>query len=256
MIRGLKYFSYIWLTNLVDQSRIMRINLKTDQLSQKDEVETVISKIRELIINRQLEPGDKLPSERTLSEKFNASRSQLRLAIQKLEFYGLVKKYPKSGTFVSKMGVGALNSMIVNILRLQTPDFKSLVETRLILETKAVKLAAIRRTDKHLYQIEKAHEAYVEKSLSGKNAIDEDLLFHLKVAEASCNTVINSLMLVITPEIITNFVNNRVCDTTNFAVLIKEHQDILNAIKNSDPDQATNSLKTHFKDLYNYCDTN
>jgi len=234
----------------------MRINLEPDPLSPKDEIETVISKIRELIITRQLEPGDKLPSERTLSQKFDASRSQLRLAIQKLEFYGLVKRFPKSGTFVSKIGVGALNSMMANILHLQVPHFKSLVETRLILETKAVKLAAIRRTEKQLYQIEKAHEAYIEKSINDQNAVDEDLLFHLKVVEASCNSVINSLMLVITPEIITNFVTNKICDKTNFSILIQEHQNIVQAIKNKDQDQATESLKIHFKDLYNYCNTN
>ncbi|MHA7058874.1 FadR/GntR family transcriptional regulator [Aquimarina sp. M1] len=231
----------------------MRINPETDPLSPKDEVEKVISKIRDLIINRQLEPGDKLPSERTLSEKFGASRSQLKLAIQKLEFYGLVKRYPKSGTFVSKIGVGALNSMMANILQLQIPDFKSLVETRLILEAKAVRLAAIRRTKKQLHQIEEAHEAYIEKSINGENAVDEDLLFHLKVVEASCNSVINSLMLTITPEIITNFVTYEVCDQTNFSTLIQEHQNIMNAIKNNDPDQATKNLKIHFKDLYSYC---
>ncbi|MBW1295116.1 FadR/GntR family transcriptional regulator [Aquimarina litoralis] len=233
----------------------MKTNLEPESLSPGNEIETVISKIRDLIINRQLEPGDKLPSERALSEKFNVSRSQLRLAIQKLEFYGLVKKYPKSGTFVSKIGVGALNSMMANILHLQTPDFKSLVETRLILETKAVKLAAIRRTEKQLYQIELAHEAYINKSINGENAIDEDLLFHLKLAEASGNSVINSLMLVITPEIITNFVTNKICDKNSFSTLIKEHQDIVTAIKNSDPDQATQSLKIHFNDLYQYCKT-
>jgi len=234
----------------------MSAKQKTKDFSTKDDVEKVISKIRDLIVTRQLEPGDKLPSERTLSEKFNASRSQLRLAIQKLEFYGLIKRYPKSGTFVSKIGVSALNSMMANILHLQTPDFKALVETRLILETKAVKLAAVRRTEKQLYQIEQAHEAYIKKSINGQEALDEDLLFHLKVAEASCNSVINSLMLVITPEIITNFVSNKICDISNYSSLIKEHQDIVDAIKNNDPDQATESLKLHFKDLYNYCNTN
>ena len=126
----------------------MKLNTHKNGSSQKDEVEMVISQIRELIITRQLEPGDKLPSERSLSQKFGVSRNQLRLAIQKLEFYGLVQKFAKSGTFVSRIGVDAINVMISNILHLQTPDFKSLVETRIILETKAIKLAAIRRTEK------------------------------------------------------------------------------------------------------------
>jgi len=49
----------------------------------------IIIGIRDLINFKNLEPGDKLPSERMLSEKFEVSRSNVREAIQKLEFYGL-----------------------------------------------------------------------------------------------------------------------------------------------------------------------
>mgnify|MGYP002283134132 CR=1 FL=1 len=90
-----------------------------------------------------MEPGDKLPSERMMSEKFETSRSNVREAIQKLEFYGLLKSIPQSGTFVANIGVIALNGMIDDILRLEDPDFKSLVETRILLELKTSKLAAI-----------------------------------------------------------------------------------------------------------------
>ena len=94
----------------------------------------IIIGIRDLINFKSLEPGDKLPSERMLSEKFEVSRSNVREAIQKLEFYGLLKSRPQSGTFVANIGVTALNGMIEDILRLDEPDFKSLVETRILLE--------------------------------------------------------------------------------------------------------------------------
>ncbi len=83
-----------------------------------------------------------------MSEKFGVTRSNVREAIQKLEFYGLLKSIPQSGTFVANIGVIAMNGMIDDILQLKDPDFKSLVETRILLELKSVRLAALRRTDK------------------------------------------------------------------------------------------------------------
>ena len=56
----------------------------------------VIVKIRELINHKNLEPGDKLPSERMLSEKFGVTRSIIRNSIQKLELYGLLKSIPQN----------------------------------------------------------------------------------------------------------------------------------------------------------------
>ena len=90
---------------------------------------TIFKGIRELINYKNLEPGDKLPSERMLSEKFGLSRNNVREAIQKLEFYGILKSIPQSGTFIANIGVIAMNGMIDEILMLDEPNFKSLVET-------------------------------------------------------------------------------------------------------------------------------
>jgi DNA-binding transcriptional regulator YhcF (GntR family) len=84
----------------------------------------IISKIRDLINFKNLEPGEKLPSERMMSEKFGVSRSNVREAIQKLELYGLLKSIPQSGTFIANIGIIALNGMIDDILRLEEQDFK------------------------------------------------------------------------------------------------------------------------------------
>lgn len=218
------------------------------------ESNAIIKKIRELILTKQLEPGDRLPAERELAQKFDVSRNQLRQALQKLEFYGLVKKYPQSGTRVSNIGVTALNGMMSDILQLEKPDFKSLVETRIIMETQAVRLAALRRTDRQLKEIEKTHEAYKLKASKGKDAVEEDLMFHIKIAEASNNSVLRSMMLIITPEIITHFIKNKVCDKEQNYLLVEEHQNIVNAIRDKDADKAELHLRDHFKELYKYCE--
>jgi len=214
---------------------------------------SIIFKIRELINFKNLEPGDKLPSERMLSEKFGVSRSNVREAIQRLEFYGLLRSIPQSGTFVANIGVIAMNGMIDDILRLESPDFKSLVETRILLELKTVRLASLRRTDADLKQMTDALAAYSEKVLKGEDAVQEDLLFHLAIAKASGNTTLNTLMLMITPEIITNFEKHHVCDKSTAMSAIEEHSDILNAIKNKNPKEAKEKVKVHFKNLYEYC---
>ena len=73
---------------------------------------SIIFKIREIINFKNLEPGDKLPSERSLSEKFGVTRTNIRESIQKLEFYGILKSRPQSGTFLANIGVIAINGMI------------------------------------------------------------------------------------------------------------------------------------------------
>ena len=62
----------------------------------------IIAMIKALINNKNYEPGDKLPSERMLAEKFEVTRSNIRGSIQTLEFYGLVKSIPQSGMDLTK----------------------------------------------------------------------------------------------------------------------------------------------------------
>jgi GntR family transcriptional repressor for pyruvate dehydrogenase complex len=230
----------------------MKLDVIAKNENQKIQNE-IISKIRDLINYKNLEPGDKLPSERMLSEKFGVSRSNVREAIQTLEFYGLLKSKPQSGTFVADIGQVAMNGMMEDILRLQEPDFKSLVETRILLELKTCRLAALRRTDENLEEIKEALNAYESKVVDGKSAVEEDLLFHLAIARASGNSTINTLMLVITPGIINNFEKYHVCDKNRAFLGIQEHRAIYEAIKEQNPQLAKEKMKEHFKDLYQFC---
>lgn len=221
----------------------------------KESVNAIIGQIRDYINFKNLEPQDKLPSERMLSERFDASRSSVREAIQKLEFYGILKSIPQSGTFVADIGKIAINGIIDEILRLGTSDFKSLVETRILIELKTVRLAATRRTEEDLIQIKAALDAFAEKAAVGEDAVQEDLIFHLAIAKASGNNTINNLMLIITPEIITNFEKYHVCDKNENEAIerIQEHTDVYEAIVAQDPQLAKQRMKKHFKSLYEYC---
>ena len=223
----------------------------------KDDIEVqnmIILKIRDYIKARNLGPGDKIPSERVLSEQFNISRRSIGEAIEKLEFYSLVKSVPQSGTFVAKIGNIALNSIIEDIVTLKKEDFLSLVETRIMLETKSVYLAATRRTDEDINNIEEAFNNYKAKILSGEDALQEDMLFHLAIAKASKNATINALMIQIVPNIIATFEKTRVSNEEGYLFEIKKHESILEAIKNKKPKEAVRAMEFHFEFLIKFCE--
>jgi GntR family transcriptional repressor for pyruvate dehydrogenase complex len=218
-------------------------------------VDKIIRQIRDLITSGQLKAGDRLPSERKLTEKLGVGRTHLRDALRKLEFYGILKTHPQSGTFVAGMGIPALEGLITDMLGLRGNDFKSLVETRVILETNSAQLAAENRTDKDLREIEQALIAHRDRLKIEDHAVEEDLLFHLKIAEASKNSVLNSLMLIITPDIMQYFKTHNVCGDGRSNDSVGQHEIILEQIKNQEPVKVGETIREHLKDISEYVKT-
>jgi len=228
----------------------MLSNLK--KISIENPVDIIISQIRSLISSGQIKPGEKLPPERKLAEHFGVSRGQVREALSKLEFYGILKTLPQSGTIVSGIGIVALEGLITDVLKIEESDFHSLVETRVILETKAAALAAKRRTADDIVVMSNALKAYELKLLKGEEAIEEDLMFHIKIAEASKNDVLKSLMMIITPDIVKSFINLKVCNEANNHKTIEEHRKILEHIIDQKEEGASSSMAHHLKDVMEY----
>ena len=173
----------------------------------------------------------------------------VRDAIQKLEFYGIVKTLPQSGTVVAGLGVVALEGIITDILELNDTDFHGMTETRIILETNAVELAAERATDSDLEKIEVALNAFGEKVHNGETGIEEDLIFHLKIAEATHNSVLNSLQLLILPDVIRFNKNLQICSDGRFKEAFIEHKIVFDHIINKRGKEAGEAMRHHLRDL-------
>lgn len=218
-------------------------------------VDKIIGQIRSLISSGQLKPGDRLPSERKLAEKLGVGRTHIRDAIAKLEFYGILKTMPQSGTVVEGIGITALEGLITDVLKLEESEFADLVETRTLLETQAARMAAQRRTTEDIINMKKALDAYEAKVRNGLPAVEEDLLFHLTIAEAGRNTVLKSLMLIITPDIVKNFTKLDVCKDGRFYRSLEEHKVILEYIVNQEPDLAAKVMEEHLQDVIEYSQT-
>lgn len=205
----------------------------------------VICKIRDLLNAKNFERGDKLPSERILSEKFGVKRNHVREALNRLEFYGVLRAKSKSGTILA-IGLTGFNGIIEEIVTIDEPTFNELVETRILLELKAVKLAAQRRTDADLKQIKDALNAFKIKIIAGDDYLEEDLLFHIAIAKASKNKTMLSLMLLIMTPILITYDRDSVCEGDKVMSEIKKHEDIYLAIESKDEELATKMMNNHF----------
>lgn len=249
-----KKCKYIWAAAigqpiLVNQSNNWNMLENLSKIKIENPVDLIISQIRDLISSGHVKPGEKLPPERKLAEHFGVSRSQVREAINKLQFYGILNVQPQSGTTVNGIGITALEGLITDILKIEKVDFKSLIDTRVLLEKEAARLAALNRTKEDLFQLELALHGYKTKLLDNNNAVEEDLLFHIKIAEASKNTVLKSLMLIITPDIVKNFIDYKVCDKSKNLETIEEHERILEMIINQDELGAEKAMAQHLLEI-------
>lgn len=221
------------------------------EVSVEKPVDAIIRQIKELLVSGRLKPGDRLPPERKLSEQLGVGRTPVREALRKLEFYGILKTRPQSGTFVASIGIGALQSLIADVLKIDSPSFLSLVETRVLLEEASIKLACRRRTKEDIKGLEASLAAYLEKAERGIKAVDEDLMFHLAIAEASKNNVLKSLLLIIIPDIISNYSVFKVCDTVTNKTM-NEHKQLLACIKEGDAEKGAAGMKKHLKGVMDF----
>lgn len=223
--------------------------LETENLITERPADQVISKIKELIVAGVLKPGDRLPAERKMATEFGFGRTQIREALHKLEFYGIIKTLPQSGSVIVGLDINTLDGLISDVLNLQNYDFFSLVETRLVLEVNAVKLCAERHTAEDLKKIELAHENYV-KLFDTPERVRLDFAFHRAIAEASHNPVFKAMLLIVIPDIMTIYQRDRIC-APNKAVGT-EHEAMLCAIRDRDGEKASKLMADHLSGVVEF----
>jgi len=206
----------------------------------------VLEHIQALLSSGSIKAGNKLPSERQLSESFGVTRGYVRKALQRLEYYGLVKTLPQKGSVVERIGGKAMSGIIQAIIEIDgSEDIDSLMETRGILERHSARLAAERATDEGLASVMDAHAAF--KAAAGADTLEEDHLFHLAIARACGNSVTLSLVSIITPKIIAmnrDFAEN---DPGRASRTYGEHQAIVDAIVAKNADAAEAAMRSHME---------
>jgi GntR family transcriptional repressor for pyruvate dehydrogenase complex len=211
--------------------------------STKATTDTIIEYLQKSINDNNLRPGDRLPSERKLSEMLNVSRACVRQSLQKLELYGIVKTFPQSGTIVSSFTEQQLNMLISNALTIGRYDFRSLVEVRVILESEVLRLCALHHTDDDLKAIIQAHQKCIDNYTTDRR-VETDLNFHIALSHGAHNPVITSLLLSIIPDTFRYYDKFNFCKSPEDKV-ISEHNGMIEFVRQRSTDNARLLVETH-----------
>lgn len=209
----------------------------------------IVEQIQEMILSGQLKAGDKLPSERTMAETFQASRASIREAVRSLEILGIIETRQGEGSFIRETTGNQWLEPLSVMFKLSGGTFNEILEMRQILETQAARLAADR-----ISEDEKEHLQYLIKALKESKDEEEmvqyDQAFHMLIAEASRNMLIASVMSAITA-ILQNFIEEA-RESVNIwshdpAVLTAQHERVCQAILAGDGEVAAKAMETHFE---------
>ncbi len=214
-------------------------------LELKKPADMIVNQIKQLVSSGILKPGDRLPAERTFAERFGVGRGHVREALKKLEIFGILKTMPQSGTYVANQGAKALEAIMADVLAREKDDTDSLLETRRILEVNAARFAAERAAKSDIIDLIRTHEAFRKRVRNQESGTTEDRMFHLKIAECSKNTVLRSLITLMATS--SSAISDDSTDVSEGMekIILQEHEAILQAIKQTDPDRAAEAMDAH-----------
>ena len=170
-----------------------------EPISKTRVAESAVEAIKSYIANRQLTPGEKLPSEREMSEALNISRASVREALRTLEIIGLIEVKPGSGIYFKDMS-GDLSLPLKTWLPNNEETLKEIFEVRLIIEPNTASLAAERIIPECIEKMRVSMEKFLtcveQDDLPGM--ILADTQFHRLIASAAKNKTLTFIMNTIT----------------------------------------------------------
>ena len=165
-------------------------------------VNKIVDNITNAIINGELNPGDKIPTEAELSESMGAGRNSVREAIKVLEAYGVVHIKRAEGTFVSQEYDSRMIYPVLYGIILQKDSTSQIVELRKVIDVGLLQLAVDKLRSKSLEQtqmeaIEKAmeeleYQAHMDKP-QARSLYEADVQFHMAIVGITENVMLQSI---------------------------------------------------------------
>ena len=208
--------------------------------------EEVAARIRDLIAEGELRPGQALPSERKLAEQFKVGRAVIREAIRQLEVSGLVESRHGGGNYVREITVEHLVAPIASVLNGMSHLRGELMDARLFFEPQIARAAAARATPEDLRLLEDVMRRQEEHVANGRSGAEEDAEFHDLLARATHNTVVERVM-----EVIDNLLEDshvRLFRSVQRSKLSLEgNRCILEAVRNHDQEAAQKAMVEHLE---------
>ena len=216
-------------------------------IKRESTLEVIVQQIKDQIKKGILKPGEKLPSERKLADQLGVSRASVREAIQALAFSGYLEVIQGKGTYILEMATQY--DEIVNFFsELSNYSLDYLMEARIMLEGEFARLAALNASQEEIDLIERIFNE-IDSSKDLNSFVVKDLEFHLTIAKATHNPIMNGLMKIIGEMLYkeTQKIIEISRDTRENTIEITG--DLVQAIKQRNAEQAKELMSKHIRNI-------
>jgi DNA-binding FadR family transcriptional regulator len=202
----------------------------------------VIDKIKDLLIQKKLSPGELIPSETVLAESLKVGRGTVREALKILSAYGVIEIKRGEGTYISSASNKRLfDSSLFQIL-VQEQDYRTLTQVRELLEEGIVKLVIQFATDEDLASLDRSMERFLSElrksDPSEEAAGRSDIEYHRLLSKFSHNAIVENIY-----NFVIELFSPTICPT--HAGVYEAHDNLHRAIMQRDEERALEAVRQH-----------
>ncbi|MEU9702268.1 FadR/GntR family transcriptional regulator [Streptomyces sp. NPDC047981] len=204
-----------------------------------------IEQIKAMITEGELNPGDRLPTERDLAAQLGLSRSSMREAVRALTVMGVLEARHGSGIYVRGLGAEDLLETFGVVADLSRGEqLVELLEVRRVLESTATALAAARIDEEQLAAVT-AHLTAMEEAEDPEEILAHDLAFHRAVNAASGNGTMAAILEGLSTRTFRARARRGYAEDGAFERTRREHAAIHRALVARDPEAARAAAAAH-----------
>jgi DNA-binding FadR family transcriptional regulator len=211
--------------------------------------DTIVDQIRQLMRQGQLRPGDRLPPERDLSERFGVSRVTVREALRMLASSGLVeiRVGARGGAFVTIPTSAHVGDGLADMLGLSVLTAADVTEVRLILEVGMVPQVCARATEEDLAALDEICQRSRKAIRSGTYTMSLSAEFHARVAASTRNPALSMLVDSFRGPIRMSLELAKQTAPEMGVLGTKEHEAFTEAVRRRDPGLAERIMREHLE---------
>jgi len=214
-----------------------------ETLERRNLSETVAERIKQYIIDHNLKPGDRLPTEQELCDRFGVSRVCTREATKALSFLGIIDAAPRRGLAVGQLDMKRVTEYLGFHFAISDFPLSQLLDARNVIESGALPHIMRRMAQDpsvHVRLTEKAEQARRPGTLDQR--IAADVAFHHALLDAS-----GISPLLAFHDLLTIFFDRfrRSLAKGDWENGMKQHQQIIDALRDGDLKLASDILASH-----------
>ena len=219
-----------------------------EPIAENKKFEKIVTLIKQKVLAGEFHQGDRLPSERDLSDALRVSRLAVREAYRALQIFGIIeiRRGHQGGAFICGPTSQSMIQSISDLFRFQGIGIEEWTEARLIFETDIARLVIKRAKEDDLVRLEQVIEMTEQMSRAGKVVHSELIRFHLCLAEAADNKILYTSYRSMMDLLLSSFLALDV-KADHYQNVAREHRRILGALHRRDADEFINLVAQHVK---------